>query len=1468
MIRSLLFCFTFLCTFATTQAVSAQSFPVSITTSISSPYTPYLADYTEPASQKLMVNILLRDHTVPEYSCKFRLTIEGVGITIRTKSYFMPPPTQIQGGVPAILYGEDLAKYFNPANLDFSGISRGDYTKGAKLPEGIYRFTLEVLDYHRGTVVSNKGTAVAWVILNDPPMLNTPKNGSKLTIIDPQNAVFNWTPRQTGSPNSAFTAEYIFRLVEVWPANRNPYDAFLSQQPLYETTTSFTQIVYGPSEPALIPGRKYAWQVQAKDIEGKDLFKNEGKSEVYTFQFGDAMGIPRNFRRDAGSNSSVLNLRWEPAPDGAIPDQYRVRYRQKGDTRGVWYENATPQLWAPIPDLKPNTEYEMQVRAEAAFQYSDYSTLATFRTEANTTPRYTCGAKAVILPTTNTNLLLALTRGEIITCRNYKLLVTEVQGSNGNFTGTGWLKMNWFNGAGIRANFSGQINTDHVLFVGSIETMYHQGSPAAQAIDDANNIGKDTNPFFGKKDSAATTLPDYAVPGVIVNVNVNDDGKIVVVDKEGNETTFEQKKDEKTGKAKDTVIADSAGNSYTVGADGKVTKTQGGSAGNTSVTQSSAKEKIVVLILAQFQDEIKTWLSINGKGGEEDDALLADELASCFPRDADILKPISDNVIPKYEDNPKDLITIIEAEEANKQLLDKIDKQFGSAANARLEDLSQEDLQNARDYTCEAIMESLSTLDEATIASLIDYDKLITWLIENKGKTVQYNFADFLSKEIYERITGNGIVHKIPVDKVFYGVVNGERKAFNLKGELSTEKGEVNLDTKAGKIQSAINVLPDADKIQFTLQYRFSDGKAVAIALETNRSDEMEYLFLEQGIVYKDWYKSKVTSDFKQIINNSSSDCNTLDYIYENIPQFVADAFSDADKWNHLQLLSKCWIDGIGTNEYKAILNLVGNISPSYIKQQVDNNPSFWMDIYHRLGKSEKIQFIVVVTQKMNDVWTGDETLHYVYAEESSRFDEDPYPGRLVISCFSEQGKNLAFAISSFYKCDGNYSYDPCGFSPADDTNIIIRDNCSEEFTIAGSQPVVLRIADQSIVVPAFIAGEIMAESKSDSYFSAAAFYSSVLLPNAILKPATLSKWSSFLGSVAKQAAEQGIALNYEKLAVHEGVNLTNFTAKMSDQYIDVVVHFSDGKFKALIEEGSVFVEKALDAEQLATMMEYLPADKSLRLLSCNDLATAKQLSEQLPNRTLYASDGWIELYDDGIIQAEHNFKKLVNGEELGADISMNGTSKSTNKPIRLGKNATSVIEKYAEFNNISELPDNVLAKLSDKGWTDDILTVLNNDLADAAFRLKVTNNIDVIDAWSILRSTPYKTNSRYIDYVNTLKNEAKLGTSTRKDYRKTFFEAFPEMNESDYVIHHAIEQRILLRFTGVVTESEINSLENLRGIPKSINSEVHLSKIRLEWNKFYDDFPLGTKPTKQQLLEKAKEIDDKFGNLFDPPIR
>lgn len=113
-------------------------------------------------------------------------------------------------------------------------------------------------------------------------------------------------------------------------------------------------------------------------------------------------------------------------------------------------------------------------------------------------------------------------------------------------------------------------------------------------------------------------------------------------------------------------------------------------------------------------------------------------------------------------------------------------------------------------------------------------------------------------------------------------------------------------------------------------------------------------------------------------------------------------------------------------------------------------------------------------------------------------------------------------------------------------------------------------------------------------------------------------------------------------------------------------------------------------------------------------------------------------------------------------------------------------------------------------------------------------------------------------------RQRASLGSSTTTSYRKTFFGAYPD-RQGKVVIHHGVGQQVLDHYPGVITKSELHSLENLRGVPKDINSETHLRAIRKEWNAFYDQHPLATK---EQLLDKATEIDDKYGHLFDPPVR
>ena len=63
-------------------------------------------------------------------------------------------------------------------------------------------------------------------------------------------------------------------------------------------------------------------------------------------------------------------------------------------------------------------------------------------------------------------------------------------------------------------------------------------------------------------------------------------------------------------------------------------------------------------------------------------------------------------------------------------------------------------------------------------------------------------------------------------------------------------------------------------------------------------------------------------------------------------------------------------------------------------------------------------------------------------------------------------------------------------------------------------------------------------------------------------------------------------------------------------------------------------------------------------------------------------------------------------------------------------------------------------------------------------------------------------------------------------NYRDVFFKYNSKL-KGKVVVHHSVEQQILTKVEtrGLFTYEEINSIENLRGIPKDVNADLHLSK-------------------------------------------
>ncbi|WNB17087.1 fibronectin type III domain-containing protein [Marivirga arenosa] len=452
-----------------TGSLLAQTFPVTVSTNVTPPYSTYLADYVAPGSNRIALNVFLNDINRSELQVRLRLKIEGQGILIETKPEYLPAPLNLQGGVPERLVASDLAPYFQPQNLNFNGLTRLQFERSGQLPEGLYRICFEVLEYNRGAKLSNTGCAMAWLILNDPPLINLPRQNEKIRPQDPQYVTFQWTPRHTGSPNSAFSTEYEFTLVELWPANRNPNDAILTSPPIYQTTTQSTTLIYGPAETPLELGRRYAFQVRAKSVTGAeelDLFKNQGRSQVHTFQYGDECNIPRNIWAQA-KNSAGFRVTFDSNPNHSA---FSLRYRKANNPNARWIEVDSYFEEIEINGLTAETEYEYQLTGGCGPFTSTYSPVATVTTDPAPEITYVCGLPPDDIDFGNNQPLPALNANDILYAGDFDVKISEATGSAGTFTGKGTVMVPYLDNLPVSVEFTNiTVNTDYRMTAGSME---------------------------------------------------------------------------------------------------------------------------------------------------------------------------------------------------------------------------------------------------------------------------------------------------------------------------------------------------------------------------------------------------------------------------------------------------------------------------------------------------------------------------------------------------------------------------------------------------------------------------------------------------------------------------------------------------------------------------------------------------------------------------------------------------------------------------------------------------------------------------------------------------------------------------------------------------------------------------------------------------------------------------------------
>lgn len=444
----------------------AQVLPVQSTVQLIPPYSLRLSDYSTATLDRIYLNLLLIDVVEPTLQVRLKMYIENsTGLSIQSRDLVAGvSPIILEGGILERLGNIDLQPYFELNNLQ--GITPDQYN--ATLPEGLYRICFEVYDVASGRKLSRKDCTTVYLVLNDPPLLNLPSRSEYIVTRNPQNIFFTWTPRHLNATN----VSYEFELKELWDRNSDPQTDFLKSPPLYQTITNATALLYGPGETQLLPNKMYGWRVRASVNDGiskASIFKNDGYSEIYYFTYTDTCDEPKYVLAES-QGITKENITWQISGH----ELYQVQYRKKG-SQNDWFKGNTKNSVITIYDLEPGTSYEYRVGGQcivdAPFVYSQILEFTTaIAASENAVSNYNCG----ILPDieiTNREPLSSLELSKGFKAGDFDVILQEISGGNGIFSGTGYITVPYMSDAKIKVDFSNiKLNTEYQLIEGIVNT--------------------------------------------------------------------------------------------------------------------------------------------------------------------------------------------------------------------------------------------------------------------------------------------------------------------------------------------------------------------------------------------------------------------------------------------------------------------------------------------------------------------------------------------------------------------------------------------------------------------------------------------------------------------------------------------------------------------------------------------------------------------------------------------------------------------------------------------------------------------------------------------------------------------------------------------------------------------------------------------------------------------------------------
>ncbi|SNR14557.1 ADP-ribosyltransferase [Tenacibaculum jejuense] len=182
-----------------------------------------------------------------------------------------------------------------------------------------------------------------------------------------------------------------------------------------------------------------------------------------------------------------------------------------------------------------------------------------------------------------------------------------------------------------------------------------------------------------------------------------------------------------------------------------------------------------------------------------------------------------------------------------------------------------------------------------------------------------------------------------------------------------------------------------------------------------------------------------------------------------------------------------------------------------------------------------------------------------------------------------------------------------------------------------------------------------------------------------------------------------------------------------NDDIIDIIIH-SNAKGEFIMNvEGQ---EKTLSALALARVLDQVPANQKVRILSCNSHEAALEISK-LTDVPFYASHGVVKLYPDGVIVHDTPFQRYHRGARSDLGEIPPNTTPGKGTPIELGKldgssDSDAIIKVFGENSN------GVKEKVKELEFNQKTLEDFIDDFSNLSKELlkEISENPELIEAW------------------------------------------------------------------------------------------------------------------------------------------